>query len=101
MILKEYSTNSVYTVGVLVVCLRDWAPALSGRRGVYGRQLLCAGVVLGEGRVAPVYAKRSVAQLLTEQNKCVFITCPSKSFSGLRDAPGLPDLENPTANTGL
>ena len=34
------------------------------------RQLLCTGCGLGEGQVAPVHAKRSLAPLSTEKRRC-------------------------------
>ena len=40
-------------------------PARAGFR-LGGRQLLCAGAVLGEGQVAPVYAKRCLRAFTTE-----------------------------------
>ena len=45
------------------------------------RQLLCTGCGLGEGQVAPVHAKRSLAPLSTEKHIC-FGTVSFRSSSG-------------------
>ena len=51
--------------GVLADVLRGWVECKRALPGVSRCQLLCAGCGNGEGHVAPVYAKRSLTQLLT------------------------------------
>ena len=61
-------------------------------RALYGLlpyQLLCAGCGNGEGHVAPVYAKRSLAQLLTVKLNGFGTFC-LKTLSGAFGASGWP-----------
>ena len=83
-----YIPQTVSTVGVLTVyllngCLAPWISLL------YVCELLCAGCGLGEGRVAPVYAKRRVAQLSMKKHICFSTFCLQDPF-GLLGASWVP-----------
>ena len=72
---KQWYTEGFWRLGkdIHECCGRSPAPV--------ARQLLCTGCGLGEGQVALVHAKRSLAPLSTEKHTC-FGTISFRSSSG-------------------
>ena len=72
---KQWYTEGFWRLG------KDIHECTGRSRAPVARQLLCTGCGLGEGQVALVHAKRSVAPLSTEKHIC-FGTISFRSSSG-------------------